>query len=277
MIQWYPGHMAKTKKTIISNLKLIDIVYEVVDARIPLSSRNPIIDEIIGNKKRILILNKSDLSDNIVNDLWIIYFKKMGIETSKINALSGLGISDLVQKTNKICSEIIKNKKSKGMIPRLRVMILGIPNVGKSALINRLSGGKKAQTGDKPGITRKEQWIKTQYFDLLDTPGILWPKFEDPMVGLMLALTGAIKDDILDIEELSFHLVGILKNKYKNILKTRYKIENTDKDNYEILKDIGKNRGCLLPGGDIDVNKAAKLLITDFRSGRMGNISLERP
>lgn len=277
MIQWYPGHMAKTKRTIISNLKLVDIVYEIIDARIPYSSRNPIIDEILGTKKRLLLLNKSDLSDNKINDSWILHFRNKGIQSVKIDASSGIGLKETINKTYEICYDIIDKKKNKGMIPRLRTMILGIPNVGKSTLINKLVGNKRAKTGNKPGVTKSGQWIKTPYFDLMDTPGILWPKFEDEHVGIMLALTGAIKDEILNIEEISIKLIEILKANYQEYLKKRYKIDEILDDDFELLKEIGRKRGCLISGGDVDILKTSGILIDDFRSGRIGKISLERP
>ncbi|QSZ26630.1 ribosome biogenesis GTPase YlqF [Aceticella autotrophica] len=277
MIQWYPGHMAKTKRLIEENLKLVDIVYEILDARIPYSSKNPIIDELILSKKRLVLLNKADLSDKNVNNSWISYYKKNGIECISINSLKGDGLKSINDKTYKICEDIIKKKRSKGITPRLRVMILGIPNVGKSTLINKLSGAGNAKTGNIPGVTKSKQWIKTQYFDLLDTPGILWPKFEDENVALMLAITGAIKDELLNIEEISIKLLSILKIYYPQYLLKRYNIINIDLPEYELLKNIGEKRGCLVAGGEIDVLRAAKTLIDDFRSGKLGNISLERP
>ncbi|MDI6604696.1 MAG: ribosome biogenesis GTPase YlqF [Thermoanaerobacteraceae bacterium] len=277
MIQWYPGHMAKTKHLIEENLKLVDIVYEILDARIPYSSKNPIIDELILSKKRLILLNKADLSDKNVNNSWISYYKKNGIECISINSLKGDGLKSINDKTYKICEDIIKKKRSKGITPRLRVMILGIPNVGKSTFINKLSGTGNAKTGNVPGVTKSKQWIKTQYFDLLDTPGILWPKFEDENVALMLAITGAIKDELLNIEEISIKLLSILKIYYPRYLLKRYKIINIDLPEYELLKNIGEKRGCLVAGGEIDILRAAKILIDDFRSGKLGNISLERP
>ncbi|AIS52543.1 ribosome biogenesis GTPase A [Thermoanaerobacter kivui] len=277
MIQWYPGHMAKSKKEIISNLKLVDVLYEVVDARIPVSSRNPDIDDIAKNKKRLILLNKADLADDEVTSLWIQYFKQKGIAAVKINSITGMGIKEIMDTTKQVCKEILDKKQQKGMMPRLRVMIVGVPNVGKSTLINKLIGSKRAKTGDKPGVTRALHWIKTPNFDLLDTPGILWPKFDDEKVGVMLALTGAIKDEILDIEELAIQLIEILKKYYANYLMSRYKIDKIIEDNFEILKEIGRKRSCLISGGEVDTLKASQILIEEFRSGKLGRISLERP
>ena len=277
MIQWYPGHMAKSKKEISYNLKLVDVVYELVDARIPKSSRNPDIDDIIKNRKRLILLNKADLADDVITDLWIEYFRKEGIEAVKVNSIMGFGFQEIKEATNKVCQDILDKKKQKGMIPRLRGMIVGIPNVGKSTFINKLIGGKRAKTGDKPGVTRALHWIKTPYFDLLDTPGILWPKFEDKKVGIMLAITGAIKDEILDIEEIALNLISILKNYYPNYLLSRYKIGKIIDEDFELLKEIGKKRGCLVAGGEVDTLKTSHILLEDFRSGKLGRISLERP
>lgn len=277
MIQWYPGHMAKSKKEISYNLKLVDVVYELVDARIPKSSRNPDIDDIIKNRKRLILLNKADLADDVITDLWIEYFRKEGIEVVKVNSIMGFGFQEIKEATNKVCQDILDKKKQKGMIPRLRGMIVGIPNVGKSTFINKLIGGKRAKTGDKPGVTRALHWIKTPYFDLLDTPGILWPKFEDKKVGIMLAITGAIKDEILDIEEIALNLISILKNYYPNYLLSRYKIGKIIDEDFELLKEIGKKRGCLVAGGEVDTLKTSHILLEDFRSGKLGRISLERP
>ncbi|SHE58724.1 Ras superfamily GTP-binding protein YlqF [Thermoanaerobacter uzonensis DSM 18761] len=277
MIQWYPGHMAKSKKEIVSNIKLVDVVYEIVDARIPKSSRNPDIDDIVKNKKRIILLNKADLADDIITDLWIEYFKEREIEAVKVNSITGFGLKEINEVTNKVCQDILKKKKQKGMIPRLRGIIVGVPNVGKSTFINKLIGNKRAKTGDKPGVTKALHWIKTPYFDLLDTPGILWPKFDDKKVGIMLAITGAIKDEVLDIEEIALNLVAILKKYYPNYLMSRYKIDKIVDKDFELLKEIGKKRGCLLAGGEVDTLKTSHILLEDFRKGKLGRISLERP
>lgn len=277
MLQWYPGHMAKTEYLIKNNLKIVDIVYEVLDARIPRSSKNPMIDRIISSKKRIVLLNKADLADDSISKKWISYYDKNNTKCIAINSLKYSCIQDIYSATKECLNEKILRKKQRGVIPRIRVMILGIPNVGKSTLINSFSKSKSAKTGDKPGITRSKQWIKTKQFDLLDTPGILWPKFEDETVGVMLGITGGIKDDMLNFEDITIKLLSILRKYYLKVLTKRYKIENTNVDENLLLKNIGLNRGCLLPGNVVDLNRAAKILIEDFRSGRLGKISLERP
>ncbi|AGB19075.1 ribosome biogenesis GTPase YlqF [Thermoanaerobacterium thermosaccharolyticum] len=277
MYQWYPGHMAKTKRLIEENLKIVDIVYELIDARIPKSSRNPLIDELVKNKKRIILLNKADLSDSAVNKMWNEYFKKLGIASLNINSLNSSSIKEIYELTLKECSNIIDRKRQKGIKAKLRAMIVGIPNVGKSTLINSLSKTKSAKTGNKPGVTKAKQWIRTPYFDLLDTPGILWPKFEDEHVGIMLALTAAIKDELLNHEELAFSLLKILKQEYPELLMQRYKIQYIDIDLYDLLREIGKMRGCLSSGGHIDTERTSKIIVEDFRTGKLGKISLERP
>jgi len=277
MIQWYPGHMAKAKKEIISNLKLVDVVHEIVDARIPRSSRNPDFDEITKRKKKIMLLNKEDLADERITDLWIKHFKEKGIEAVKVNAITGKGFKELEEKTKEVCKDILEAKVKKGLTPRLRGMILGIPNVGKSTFINTLIGRKKAKTGDKPGVTKSLHWIRTPYLDLLDTPGVLWPKFEDKTTGFMLAITGAIKDEILEMEEVALFLVSILKNRYPDYLINRYKLDKIWEEEIKIIEDIGKKRGCLVSGGEVDFVKASTVLLEDFRKGNLGRISLEEP
>ncbi|AFK86774.1 MULTISPECIES: ribosome biogenesis GTPase YlqF [Thermoanaerobacterium] len=277
MYQWYPGHMAKTKRLIEENLKIVDVVYELLDARIPKSSRNPLIDDLVKNKKRIILLNKSDLADLEVNKMWNDYFNLKGHVSLNINSLDSRCIQSIYELTLKECSDIIDKKRQKGIKAKLRAMIVGIPNVGKSTLINSLTKTKNAKTGNKPGVTKSKQWIKTPYFDLLDTPGILWPKFEDEHVGIMLALTSAIKDELLNHEELAYSLLDILKINYPELLMKRYKLEDIGKDVFKLLTDIGKSRGCLSSGGIVDTERAAKIIIDDFRAGKIGKISLERP
>lgn len=278
-IHWYPGHMTKAKREIEDSLKMVDAVIELLDARIPKSSRNPDIDSMCKKKPRIVLLNKSDLSDDKVNSLWVKFFKESNLPCLEVNSLSGKGIKEIPQVLQLMFKDRNEKLRAKGIISKpIRILIAGIPNVGKSSLINRLSGRASAKTGDKPGVTRGKQWIKLgNNLELLDTPGILWPKFEDSEVGLNLAFTGAIKDEIIDIEELSLNLISRLKETAPDSLKLRYKIANMDLEPHDILKEIGKSRGCMLQGGEIDTEKASNILIDEFRSGKLGKISLERP
>lgn len=278
-IQWYPGHMTKAKREMIESLKLVDIVIELLDARIPRSSRNPDIDEICSNKHRLVALNKSDLADSTVNKQWIEYFNNMKLSCLEIDALTGKGTRLITQKIQEKFKERNEALKLKGIISKpIRVLIAGIPNVGKSSLINRLAGKASAKTGDKPGVTRGKQWIKLgNNMELLDTPGLLWPKFEDETVGLNLAFTGAIRDEIMDIVELSTKLIDRLKVVSPNSLLERYKTQNIDDDSLEILNEMAKKRGCILSGGVIDTERMSKILVDEFRSGKLGRISLETP
>jgi len=278
-INWYPGHMKKTKESIQKNLVMIDIVFELLDSRIPFSSQNPVIESVIGNKPRIVLLNKSDLADSNVNRLWQEYFKEMEVESVLINSISGKGVDDLVSTTRSLMDKKRVNNAKKGIINQpIRAMILGIPNVGKSTLINNLSKRKSAKTGNKPGITKSNQWIKTTGgIELLDTPGILWPKFEDQQVGLNLAFTGAIKDEILDIETLALRLIERLLTLKPDSIKERYNIELEGLSAIEIMDAIGIKRGCLIKRGDIDYEKVSRIILDEFRRGMLGNISLESP
>lgn len=274
-INWYPGHMKKTRELIQENLKLVNAAVEILDARIPVSSRNPVIDELIKNKRRIVILNKSDLSDGSANEAWIRYFKAQGAETVCMNALTGAGISDLFRVMNRMKDEI--NRDSVRKKP-LRAMIVGIPNVGKSSLINRLAGKKSAKTGNKPGVTRGKQWINLQdQIQLLDTPGILWPKFEDKDTALKLSFVGSIKDEILDREDLTIELIKFMKNSYPELLVKRYNIESTEGEPLEIMEAICEKRGFIMSGKRYDYARAARTVIDEFRSGKMGRITLEIP
>lgn len=278
-INWYPGHMKKTRESIAKNLSLVDIVYELIDARIPISSRNPVIDDILGNKPRVIIMNKSDLASEEGNRIWENFFQKKNLNAVCIDALTGKGIDRLVSITKALYVEKKEKFEKRGIINRpIRIMILGIPNVGKSTLINTLARKKSAKTGDKPGITKSNQWIKTKFnLDLLDTPGILWPKFEDKKVGLHLAFTGAIKDEILDIETLALKLVETLVKNFPNLLNSRYNIDIENKSPLEIMEEIGRKRGALIKGGEIDYTKTSSIILDEFRKGIIGRITLEYP
>lgn len=278
-INWYPGHMKKTKESIQSNMKLVDVVFELIDARIPYSSRNPIIDSIVGEKPRVIILNKSDLADSNANRIWQDYFAQGNIPSVLMDALKGKGIDKLIHLSNEVTAKKRLAYEKRGVINRpIRAMIIGIPNVGKSTLINTLSGRRGAKTGNKPGVTKSNQWIKTKgNIELLDTPGILWPKFEDKSVGLNLAFTGAIKDEILDIETLALRFIESIIKIYPDVLINRYNIEFEDKTSLEIMESIGQRRGCIVKGGEIDYTKTSNIIFDDFRKGNMGNITLEFP
>lgn len=279
IINWYPGHMKKTKESIQKCLTMVDVVYELMDARIPYSSRNPVIDSLLGVKPRVILLNKADLSDQNANRIWQDYFESIGIPTILMDSLSGKGIDKLLQLSREVTEEKRLAFEKRGVISRpIRAMILGIPNVGKSTLINSLSGRKGAKTGNMPGITKTNQWIKIKgVLELLDTPGILWPKFEEERVGLNLAYTGAIKDSILDTETLALKLVEKLSKIYPEALINRYNVVIEDKTPLEIMEQIGKNRGCIIRGGEIDYTKTTNIILDEFRKGVIGNITLELP
>ena len=273
-INWYPGHMKKTRELIAENLKMVDIVIEVIDARIPVSSRNPIIDELVKNKKRLIVLNKSDLSDHKANEAWADYFKKQGNLVLAMNCMTGTGVGQLY----KVLSRL-QDEKNEGQIRKksLRMMIVGVPNVGKSSLINRMTGKKSAKTGDRPGVTKGKQWLGLENgMQLLDTPGILWPKFEDPKVGLNLAFCGSIKDEILDTASLALELIKVLQKDYPTLLMERYKLEELNEDALVNMENIAVKRGFILPGKRIDYERCARTLLDEFRSGRIGNITLEQ-
>ncbi len=273
-INWYPGHMKKTRELIAENLKMVDIVIEVIDARIPMSSRNPIIDELVKTKKRIIILNKSDLSDGKANEDWAGFFKKQGNIVLAMNCMSGAGVSQLYKLLGRL-----QDEKNEGQIRKkpLRMMIAGVPNVGKSSLINRMTGKKSAKTGDRPGVTKGKQWLGLENgMQLLDTPGILWPKFEDPEVGLNLAFCGSIKDEILDVATLALELIKVLQRDYPKLLQERYKLEEIDEDALTNMENIALKRGFILPGKRIDYERCGKTLLDEFRSGKIGNITLEK-
>ena len=272
-INWYPGHMKKTRELIQENLKMVDLVVEVIDARIPSSSRNPIIDQLVGAKKRIIVLNKSDLADEEENKAWAELFKKQGNLVLAMNCMSGSGANQLIRMLTNIRDE--KNKDAARKKP-LRMMIVGVPNVGKSSLINRLTGKKSAKTGNKPGVTRGKQWLNLgNDMQLLDTPGILWPKFEDPNVGLNLAFCGAIKDEILDIATLCLELIKVLQARYPQLLMERYKLTELGETALETMELIAKKRGFILSGGRIDYERTGKTVVDEFRSATIGRITLE--
>lgn len=276
--QWYPGHMTKAKRMMQEDIKLIDLVIEIIDARVPLSSRNPDIDELGKNKARLIILNKSDLADEKKNDAWAAWFQGKGCFTAKVNARSGAGMKKIQDTIQEACKEKIERDRKRGIMNRpVRAMVVGIPNAGKSTFINTLAGKACAKTGNKPGITKGKQWIRlNKNIELLDTPGILWPKFEDQLVGLKLAVVGSIKDELLQSEELAMWLIAYLRKEYAGLLTERYQIEEDGTD-LEILERIAQSRGCRLKGNLPDYPKTAALIVEDFRSGRLGRITLERP
>lgn len=280
-IQWYPGHMVKAKRKIAEDLKLVDIVIELLDARIPLSSRNPEVDRIVGNKKRIIVLNKSDLADPSANKKWVNYFNKENTKVILANSISGTGLKEVLAASRLLMKEKLDKLKKKGLLVKtIRALIIGIPNVGKSTFINKLAGRSVAQTGDRPGVTKAKQWIKVSpELELLDTPGILWPKFEDERVGRYLAFTGAIKDEILDVNELAQGLLEVLVHKFPEKLKARYKLEDISEEitPEKLMEIIGRKRGCMIAGGEIDIQRTSVMLLDEFRGGKIGNITLETP
>ena len=279
-IQWFPGHMAKTRRIIEENLKLVDVVVEILDARIPLSSRNPEIDKIVGNKPRVIVLNKYDLADAKKLKQWNEWFSKQGIQVVAFNALNGSGKKELHLKLKSAAKDRIEKLKEKGRrITTIRCMIVGVPNVGKSAFINCIAGKASAKTGDRPGVTRSQQWIRINpEVQLLDTPGVLWPKFEDPQIGLKLAFTGAVKDEIMDIRELAVNLLTLLKEQYPDNLKNRYKLDDINiEDSQQLLEQIGKKRGFLIAGGDVDLYRTATVILDEFRGGKIGKMTIESP
>ena len=278
-IQWYPGHMTKTRRQIEADLKQVDAVCEIVDARIPMSSRNPDVDSICGDKPRIMILNRMDLADPVATKRWAEYFKKKGIAAVSTDCKGRRGIGDFQPAVRSVLKEKIERNAARGMNRPVRVMIVGIPNVGKSTLINQISGRKGAKAENRPGVTRGKQWVTVDSsLLLLDTPGILWPKFEDPEVGMMLAYTGAVKDGILDIEELACRLMSLLWQRYPQSLKDRYGIDmSQDATGYELLEAAGRKRGFLVSGGEINTERMAKVLVDEFRGGKLGKFTLEEP
>lgn len=284
-IQWFPGHMAKARRQIEEKLRLLDVVIELLDARIPLASRNPMIDSILSNKPRLVLLNKCDLADPTVTEEWVAYFAEHNLEALPVDASSGTQVKEIIKKCRTMMKEKLDKQLSKGMKPRpVRALIVGIPNVGKSTLINRLVGRKIAATGDKPGVTKAQQWIKIgSDLELLDTPGILWPKFDDETTGLLLAATGAIKEEILAIEEVAFFATKVLIAHYPDALKKRYSLDELPDPHddaqliVDVMEAIGRKRGCLQSGGIVNLEKASSVILRDMRSGAMGPITMEYP
>ena len=278
-IQWYPGHMTKTRRQIEADLKQVDAVCEIVDARIPASSRNPDIDSICGNKPRIVILNRMDLADSAATKRWAAYFKEKGMAAVATDCKTKRGINEFEPAVRSVLKEKIERDAAKGMKRALRIMIVGIPNVGKSTLINQISGRKGAKAENRPGVTRGKQWVTVNSsLLLLDTPGILWPKFDDPEVGMKLAYTGAVKEDVIDLEELACRLMELLHKRYPQALRDRYGIEMPeDAPGYELLEAAGRKRGFLLTRGEIHTERMAKVLVDEYRSGKLGKFTLEEP
>ncbi len=279
-IQWFPGHMAKTRRMLSENIKMIDVVIELLDARVPLSSRNPEIDTLLGTKPRVVLLNKADLADPIATNEWIKYYRNKGISCLTAESKKGEGLNNVKARLREIMADKIEREKQKGRLLRpIKTMVVGIPNVGKSSFINKIAGKATAITGDKPGVTRNKQWIRiNEEIELLDTPGILWPKFEDEKVGLNLAFTGAIKDDILDIAEIAMNLMKSLSQMYPEQLSQRYKLDKIeDMTGLELLEAAGKKRGCIISGGEVDYYRISAIVLDEFRGGKIGRITLERP
>lgn len=289
-INWFPGHMAKTRKQITDDLKLVDVVIEILDARIPISSQNPEIKQIIQNKKKIVVLNKCDLSDENENKKWMEYFIKQNYKVVLVDSNTGKGVNETIKQTRDIMAEELERLADKGRIGRkIRVMIVGIPNVGKSSFINRIAQKSSAEVGNKPGVTKQKQWIRINSdIELMDTPGVLWPKFQNEEVALNLAFTGTIKDDVLEITEIAYSLTKYLLENYRNNLIKRYSLDeqtineilNQDQEEnqniYEIMQLIGRKRGAVISGGNIDDEKTSKIILDDFRSGKIGKITLEK-
>lgn len=281
-IQWFPGHMTKTKRQIQASLKLVDAVAEILDARIPLSSKNPDLQKLIQNKPKVVLLNKCDMANQTATSRWIDYYASQGITAIAVDCKSGKGLNKFAPAVNNVLSERRERLKAKGMInPMLRIMIVGIPNVGKSSFINRVAKQNRAKVEDRPGVTRGNQWYSiAKNIEMLDTPGVLWPKFDDKIVGERLAFTGAVKDQILDTELLAVRLLDFLHSLKPADFIARFKLEDIDLDaidSYELLNVIGKKRGMLISGGEIDTERAAIMLLDEFRSGKLGRITLEMP
>lgn len=281
-IQWFPGHMAKTRRVMKESLKLVDIVVELRDARIPKSSRNPEIEKIVGDKPRLVVFNKADIADPAVTKEWQEYYKSHGVRTLALDCRSGKGLKELVPAVRQELHDLLEKRKARGMESRsIRMMIVGVPNVGKSSLINRLAGGKRVKVEDRPGVTRGKQWVRLESgIELLDMPGVLWPKFDDRQVGERLAYTGAIKDDVYDLEWVAMRFLDLLRQRYPQLLQQRFKVTGQEYEGlepFDLLELVGKKRGMMLPGGVVNTERAAVTVLDEFRSGKIGRISLERP
>ena len=276
-INWYPGHMTKARRMMEENIKLVDAVIEIIDARAPLSSRNPDIDTLAKNKFRLVLMNKSDLSDKTDNEKWQKYFEDKGIKCVLVNSRSGQGVKNLGKIIKEVCKEKIERDRKRGILKRsIKCMVVGIPNVGKSTFINSLSGKAKAQTGNKPGVTKGKQWISVgNDFELLDTPGILWPKFDDEQTGIILALIGSVNDDILPFEELSYRLIEILKDKYPGILNGKFGVDEQN-TSVKILEEYTVKRNLVKSGGEADIARGAKMLVDGFRSNKLGFLTIDK-
>ncbi len=279
-IQWYPGHMTKTRRMIAENLKMVDVVAEIVDARIPISSRNPDIDDLVGSKPRLIILNRADQADPNMNKAWAEYFRGKGFAVLETDANSGKGVGQFSPMVRTLLKDQIAAWSAKGLVGRkVRAMVVGVPNVGKSTFINKVAKKKSAIAQNRPGVTRGKQWVTVDNsLELLDTPGILWPKFEDQSIGLNLAYTGAVKDDIMDLEELASNLMALLSSRYPEAIKTRYKIELPEgAQGWELLEAAGRKRGFLISGGEVNLERMSRVLLEEYRSGKLGRFTLESP
>lgn len=280
VVQWFPGHMAKTRRLIKESLPFVDLVTEIVDARIPMSSSNPELAEMIGNKPRIVLLNKCDVADEKATSMWVQYYKSNGMYAIPVDCRTGKGLNAYLPLVRDVLKDKIKRNTEKGMAGKpLRVMVVGIPNTGKSSFINRMAGRNRAKVADKPGVTRSNSWFAVgSGIELLDTPGVLWPKFEDKEVGDKLAFIGSVKDEILDTETMALRLISFLKHDYSEKLSERFKISDfEDKEDYEILEMIGRKRGMLISGGEIDYERASVMLLDEYRGGKLGRLTLEFP
>ena len=280
VVQWFPGHMAKTRRLIKESLPFVDLVTEIVDARIPMSSSNPELKEMIGNKPRIVLLNKCDVADEKATAKWVEYYKNNGMYALPVDCRSGKGLNAYLPLVREVLKDKIQRNTEKGMVGKpLRVMVVGIPNTGKSSFINKMAGRNRAKVADKPGVTRSNSWFAVgNGVELLDTPGVLWPKFEDKVVGDKLAFIGSVKDEILDVEVLAMRLINVLKNGYCDRISERFKITGfEDKEDYEILEMIGRKRGMLISGGEIDTERASIMLLDEYRGGKLGRLTLDLP